>query len=163
MGKPALTLEEKFHKFISPEPNSGCWLWTGSNSGHYYTGKTYGQYGKITIKGKSRIASRVMYEYSFGPFPKELYVLHKCDNPYCVNPEHLFLGTALDNARDRDRKKRREAPRGINNAGNKISEADVFAIREMDGTQEEIAQKFGIDQTTVSLIQRRKLWKHLAG
>lgn len=74
-------------EFISPEPMSGCWLWTG-NLTHGYA-----------ALGKKRI-HRLMWEREHGPIPQGLYVCHKCDVPLCVNPSHLFLGTQKDNIQD---------------------------------------------------------------
>jgi hypothetical protein len=78
-------------KFI-PEPNSGCWLWTAAISG-----KGYGRFG---LGGKSRIASRVSYRIYKGDVPSRMFVCHTCDNPSCVNPDHLWLGSLTDNVRD---------------------------------------------------------------
>lgn len=85
---------------VEQEPNTGCWLWTGA----VIPVSGYGQmrYGKGTPKK----AHRVSYEIFVGPIPDGLYVCHRCDTPLCVNPDHLFLGTAKDNAQDAMRKGR---------------------------------------------------------
>lgn len=75
-----------------------CWVWKGSKAG--------AGYGVLGIDYKSVYAHRFSYELHFGPIPDNLCVLHKCDNPPCVNPDHLFLGTQLDNMDDRNRKGR---------------------------------------------------------
>lgn len=75
------------------QKTESCWLWTGCKS-------KYG-YGQFTFRKKTTLAHRASYELAMGPFDNWLCVLHKCDNPQCVNPDHLFLGTQLDNARDR--------------------------------------------------------------
>lgn len=81
------------------------------NSCHeWIRGKNRGGYGKITYKTKGYRAHRLAYEVANGDFNKKLHVLHKCDNPSCVNPEHLFLGTHQDNMRDRDKKGRNIVP-----------------------------------------------------
>lgn len=94
-GRP---LMDRFLQHVSPEPNSGCHLWTAA-----VTGKGY---GKITDKSAD-LAHRVAYILFVGPIPDGLCVLHKCDMPSCVNPDHLFLGTRADNLADMDRKGRR--------------------------------------------------------
>lgn len=89
-------LIDKFWEQVSKE--EGCWLWKGR--------KNIGGYGTLYHKGQL-IASRISYELHYGPFNPQLLVCHKCDAPSCVNPEHLFLGTALDNHRDMVEKGRR--------------------------------------------------------
>jgi hypothetical protein len=81
-----------------PEPNSGCWLWTG--------GLSSSNYGKLRFRGRSAQAHRLSYDVYKGPIPEGFSVCHKCDNPPCVNPDHLYAGTAKDNCRDKIERKR---------------------------------------------------------
>lgn len=85
--------------------------------------------------------------------------LHKCDNPSCVNPDHLFLGNAQDNVNDMRSKKRDQ--NGIRIGSSKLSPNDVKIIRESADTQVNIAKEWGINQVTVSRIKNRKIWKHI--
>lgn len=103
------------------------------------------------------------WEMAHGPIPAGMHVCHKCDNPPCVNPAHLFLGTEADNAHDRDRKGRQVAPRGEEHGCARLNESDVREIRALRGslTQVEIGRRYGIRQTTVSEIQRGNLWSHV--
>ena len=86
-------------RFWAKVDRSGeCWLWTGPQVGRGY--------GKTSFNGKTQRAHRVSWELTYGPIPAGVFVCHKCDNPLCVRPEHLFLGTPLDNVRDMCAKKR---------------------------------------------------------
>ncbi len=93
-----MTIAKDFWSYAEPEPNSGCWIWTGV--------RVPGGYGGTTRGGVYQMAHRVAYELAVGPIPKGLYVLHRCDLPPCVNPAHLWVGTQTDNMRDCKRKGR---------------------------------------------------------
>lgn len=81
-----------------PEPNTGCLLWLGFVNENGY--------GMLYVAGRNRLAHRTLFALSNGPIPDDICVLHRCDTPICVNPEHLFLGTQADNVRDKVRKGR---------------------------------------------------------
>lgn len=98
-----MKLVERFEKYIAHEPNTGCWLWTGA-----MTKSGYGRF-IVSIPGSKAItkrAHRVSFELYKNKIPNGMFVLHKCDIPACVNPDHLFLGTHTDNIRDSVKKKR---------------------------------------------------------
>jgi hypothetical protein len=114
---------EKFWERVLPEPNSGCWLWIGAMGGAHY--------GVISINPGQRIAAhRYSLQLHGVDIPDHLFVLHRCDTPLCVNPNHLFVGTYKDNAQDRDRKRR-----GINsrkthcNYGHPLSGDNLYVYK----------------------------------
>ena len=98
-----LELPEKFAAKIFPEPMSGCWLWIGSNKGKK------ARYGEITVNGNKYMATHAVLELSGRPLSQEKpFACHSCDNPSCVNPDHLFWGTQQDNVNDMIKKGRQD-------------------------------------------------------
>ncbi len=137
-----------------PEPNSGCWLWEFSLDSRGY-GKCH--WGKI------KRAHRVSYAAFYGD-PGELCVLHKCDNPCCVNPEHLFLGTQGDNMRDKTAKGRNNAPRGVSCSWARLTDDDVREIKKAlaaGETGRSLAKRFGVTFGQISNIKVGKAWRHV--
>jgi hypothetical protein len=96
-----------------------------------------------------------------GPIPKGMDVLHRCDNPPCINPEHLFLGTQADNNADRDAKGRCRVAHGEKQHAAKLTQAQVLAIREDRRSQRKIAAAYHVNQGTISSIKLRKTWRHV--
>ena len=92
-----MSLRERFYKRVPHRPIDGCWVWRGCAPE---------EYGRLWDGAKLERAHRISYALHIGPVPDDMFVLHECDNPPCVNPSHLFLGTAGDNARDRAAKGR---------------------------------------------------------
>jgi hypothetical protein len=139
------------------EKTDGCWLWKAKS-------KDWDGYGLFSANGRSVRAHRFSWQLANGRKPGKMLVCHRCDNPACVRPDHLFLGTACDNFRD-CLAKGRYSPKGTGNAAAKIKEADVPKIRNLYATgqwsQQAIADIFGITQTAVSSIVRGKHWRHL--
>ncbi len=132
----------------------GCWVWTA--------GKGIGGYGRMRVGLKTRYTHRLSYEIYCGPIAKGLHVLHRCDNPSCINPEHLFLGTHAQNMADRDAKGRQARQSGETNPLAKLSEADVLAIKSAKGLrQRELAEKYGVSRGHISFIRTGKKWCHL--
>jgi hypothetical protein len=144
----------RFDERYTPEPNSGCWLWTHTM---FKTG-----YGSISVNGRPTKAHRVSWMLHHGKDPGQMHVLHKCDVPLCVNPDHLFLGTHAENMADMARKGRagqkgRTAPRNV-----KVTHDQVRSIYHDDRPISAIAADYGITNTSVSNIKRRITWQHLS-
>lgn len=137
--------ESKFQKSLD-----GCWNWAA--------GTNYGGYGVINIGGKTQIASRVAYTLYVDEIPKDCQVNHRCHNPACVRPAHLYLGTQGDNLRDMYQAGHRKPLcfRGEKNGNAKLSDVDVKWIRQLYAngkfTQSCLARSFGITQAGVSSI-----------
>ena len=158
---PNLTTEQKelfWSRVEVPFQPSDCWEWKG--------GRDKGGYGKLKLAGVWYKSHRIAY-FLFDPtFDQSLLICHQCDNPSCVNPNHLFVGTSADNMRDMKEKGRdcgNKIRGGSLNPGAKLSEKDVIEIRSMypGTTQIEIAKKFGIHQATVSEIIRKVSWTQI--
>ena len=141
----------KFWEKVSLAP-SGCWEWTGLCH-------PFG-YGRITINKKQYLAHRLSYEVHHGVImDSKLCVCHKCDNPLCVNPEHLFLGTRRDNNLDRTNKGRTFKGSKVTSA--KLVEQQVIDIRNSTQSVTAIAKHYGISTSTVYAVKSRSNWKHL--
>ena len=117
--------EKDFNRFMSkvtPEPMSGCWLWTANYN--------HAGYGLFKIKNKSQRAHRISWEHFNGEIPKNLSVCHKCDVRECVNPDHLWLGTHRENCIDRGNKKK-ACPKGhIYTPENKKPQKNGYSCRK---------------------------------
>ena len=151
----------RFWSKVNKNAENGCWVFTGA--------KHDWGYGIFYVDEKRRLvrAHRFSYWLHFGPYPKDKFVLHKCDNPPCVNPDHLFLGTQLDNVRDCLSKSRfRSAPHdGMNNPNRKLNELEVKAVKffySMGSVyQRELGEIFGVTQNAISKIIRGDNWSSL--
>lgn len=151
-------------KVVKGAGKNSCWLWLGC--------KLSKGYGQLTVNGNKHLAHRFSWELFFGPIPAELFVLHHCDVPACVNPAHLWLGTNADNMRDRNAKGRQASGkrsgaythpervlRGERHPRAKLTKAQVVAIRRATGLHREIATRFGISRTQVCQIRRHLYWR----
>lgn len=155
-GHPDRVLE-KFWKHVKIDSMTGCWQWTG--------GKNEFGYG-IFCTDKRRIRThRYCWELFKEPIPKGMCICHHCDNPSCINPDHMFIGTQAENMADMRKKHRGSTkPRpGTENPAAKLSEQQVRIIFSMNGTvrAEEVAQVFNVKKTSVYNIWSRITWKHL--
>jgi len=136
----------------------GCWLWLKY--------RNLGGYGQLTYKNKRCLAHRHSWESFNGEIPKDLDVLHKCDTPDCVNPDHLFLGTHQDNMEDMINKGRATKATGEDCARSKLTRLEVKSIRdkydaEDKYTQEVLAKEFGICRTTIGDIVNNRTWRNV--
>lgn len=153
------------------DTSSGCWEWTGT--------RLPAGYGRISVNGRHTYVHRLMWDLTHGAIPNGMFVCHQCDNPRCVNPDHLFVATQKDNLADMRTKERhpwhgkrgdesllRQRPecilRGENNSMAKLSNIQVREMRRlfMTGTQtqRQLSRMFRINEGTVSLIVRGLAW-----
>lgn len=155
---PTLTEKEivKFNSKIRIVDN-GCHFWE--------SGKSPLGYGNFYMRNTLYLAHRLAYELAYKVSPKDLCVCHSCDNPSCVNPKHLFLGTVKDNMLDKVRKGRSNPPTGTRQWKSKLDNKKVLKIRSLylkaNLSQEEIGKRYGIGQSNVSYIINHT-WKHVA-
>ena len=141
-----------------------CWEWQNANNG-----RGYGKLFVLDENGKQthQYAHRISWELANGKIKKGLWVLHKCDNPKCVNPKHLFLGTQTENMRDAVSKGRLHGSgvRGEAQGSSRLKEGDVLAIRRLlsDGKvrQTVIAKMFNVTPTAILFIKKGKTWSWL--
>lgn len=149
-------------RFWSKVDKSGdCWIWTGAKNS-----LGYGAFYMRDQDGdRQQAAHRASYILAYSPIPSGMFVCHKCDNPSCVNPEHLFLGTPADNVHDMVLKAR--TPRGESQSSSKLTTGDVIAIRTKAAsgtiTNETLAQEFGVCRGVIRRIILRQTWKHITG
>jgi hypothetical protein len=134
-----------------------CWVWIG---GCHSNG-----YGSTIFRKKQMHAHRLSWEINCGPIPDGMMVCHRCDNPPCVRPDHLFLGDAGDNSRDRTSKGRQYIRRGEDVPSAKLVGAQIKEIRLQFATgafsQQALADAFGVSRRNIRLIVRQETWKHL--
>jgi len=145
--------KEHLNKFTKLNQENGCIEWIGT--------KGFFGYGRMYFNGKEDKAHRVSYVLNNGEIPKGLFVCHKCDNPSCVNPEHLFLGTALDNNRDRILKGRSVHLSGEDVPTSKLTENQVKDIYVDDRVHTLIAKDFNVTRECVSSIKNKRSWKNV--
>lgn len=129
-----------------------CWPWTRT--------RTPQGYGAFKHQGQGYRSHRFAWILTYGAIPEDLQVCHHCDNPPCCNPKHLFLGTQVDNMADMERKGRAVRHPGSINGSSKLTEPQVAEILEAAGSQQSIADRYGVSQGLISQIKRGVAWKH---
>lgn len=159
---PKYTIEKQIQLFHSRTDKSAgaseCWIWRA--------GRNKKGYGIMRWRKKMTLAHRIAYELAYGEIPQALQVLHNCpngDNPSCVNPAHLRLGTNADNVADRVRKGRSKPRRGEQHGRAKLNTEQVRNIRSLyaEGnlSQRQIGELYGVTQEQIGYIVNRKNWK----
>jgi hypothetical protein len=152
-------IDKRLAFYTEPEPNTGCWLWTGSIDSHGY--------GHLNLTGhRLRRAHRLAWESKHGHIQRGLSVLHRCDERSCVNPDHLWLGTHADNMRDMIAKgrARQVGHKGSENPQSRLTNAAVAEIRMRVAAGEKqvrVADSLGVSHQLVSKIVLRRLWSHI--
>jgi len=157
--QPRRALEERFWEKVDKSGN--CWVWMA--------GKNKAGYGVIYKDGQMRLAHRISWMFENGEIPKGFLIRHKCDNPSCIRPTHLVIGTHSDNMRDmaiRNRASRNgKYLIGEKNGFTDLIASDVLEIRTKyaneNCTQRELAKQFSVSQSTIGNIVHRRTWKHV--
>lgn len=140
--------------------SDGCWLWVGHRPS---------EYGRLSHKNEKHRAHRLSYQLNVGPIPDGMVVCHRCDNPPCVNPSHLFLGTSADNSRDMKAKGRWAGgpPSGERAPNSSLKDAQVMEIKGLlrfphfHGKYSQMARAFGVSQNTIYSIKSGQTWGHI--
>lgn len=156
MKKEDISDEQKarFHESYIPVTETGCWIW---ERGVF----AKDGYGFTRHNGKQLAAHRYSWFMHYGEIEGNLFVCHKCDERLCVNPDHLFLGTAQQNADDMLRKGRLVGRKGAAQWNAKLTDDQVRAIRADTRIQRLVAEDYGISVNTIGKIQRRQRWTHV--
>jgi hypothetical protein len=146
---------ERFFEKVIPVPEAGCWLWSAA------TNKA--GYGLFSVyRDSTRLAHRVSWGFHRGEIPQGMSVCHKCDTPCCVNPDHLFLGTAADNSADKIRKNRHNTTdrvRGADHYSARLTESQAVEIFLSSDSKRAAARKYGISSVAVMHIRHRRNWR----
>lgn len=141
---------------------TGCWEWKSACTGK--DGKSH--YGMMQVNNKPALVHRVSYELFVGPIPEDTptrktFVCHKCDNPKCVNPDHLFLGTPKENTQDMIIKGRKNHPVGERVKGAKLTRDKVLKIRSSTESPESLSKMYGVTTSTINSVKKGATWTHV--
>lgn len=152
------SLEERFWRFVNKSDENSCWNWVGQKINGY---------GRISLGAKSLASDgshRVSWKmHNKQDIPKGMFVMHSCDNPSCVNPKHLSLGTPKDNSQDMIAKGRKKIviPIGEQNGKSIINPEIVRFIRSSDLSHAELARQLNISNGCVRSVRSKRTWKHI--
>jgi hypothetical protein len=147
-------IEKRFWSKVEIRTRQECWLWRA--------GKDKDGYGTFWILPQNQRAHRFAYETQFGPVDKNLFILHKCDNPSCVNPSHLFVGDAKDNIFDMMTKNRQNKGEQIKSSklvANQVKEIKVWLSQGYSSGF--LAKKFKVHKSTIKDIKAKRTWVHV--
>lgn len=136
--------------------SNGCWLWNG--------GKNRDGYGQVRLKGRTEYAHRISWVIHNGPIPKGMCVCHQCDNPLCVRPDHLFLGTHAENMADMIAKNHVARFHGKEDTHTKLAKKDIRRMREQylfGADRKDISLVFNVSISSVYAIVGRRTWRHV--
>jgi hypothetical protein len=147
-----MELKQRFEEKFVVTPS--CWTWTG--------GRTSKGYGRIRVGNLTTTAHRVSYKLYVADIPDGMIVCHRCDNPPCVNPDHLFVGTHGDNMKDKVQKGRLKKSFGARNGSTKLNEDQVRRIHSDHRLHREIAADYGVATSQVQRIKAGRYWSHLS-
>jgi len=146
--------KERIESKVEKIPEAGCWIWMGATQVRGY--------GELISHNRKHLAHRASYEAFVGPIPKGMNVCHSCDNVYCVNPAHLFLGTQKQNLQDMASKGR--STRGQRNPMAKLTEEEVKDIKyflSIGINDSDIAKQYEVTRGAINLIKQGKRWNHV--
>ena len=152
-------LIDLFWSKVDKRTEDECWEWTSCKNS-----KGYGRFGPARTRGLSGMSHRVSYLIKYGTIPLGWLVCHRCDNPGCVNPQHLFLGTPQDNTDDMKKKGRMNRNRrlfGELHSGAKLTTPDIISIRADNRSLAIVGRSYGISKTHVRDIKLKKSWSHI--
>ncbi len=157
VGRPPKPLADRF--WAKVDKSGDCWIWRGSTNNRGYGAI---EYSYTNGKQVMQAAHRVAWILTNGPIPEGMMVCHRCDNPPCVRPDHLFLGSGFDNMADMAVKGR--SLKGIRNHKARLTPEDIETIRDERARGvplRELAERYGVALTTISAVARGENWKHI--
>lgn len=145
------TLPDRFWNKVQKASDDSCWIWLA--------GKDQDGYGMYSHNKKTIRAHRLLASVVYGEIKSGFVVMHSCDNPSCCNPRHLSIGSVQENVSDRDKKGRRDPPKGESHKSSKITALQAQEIRSSTLTERELAKKYAIGKTQVGAIRRGLYWR----
>jgi len=148
------SITKRFWKYTNVRDREHCWNWTGYIQPNGY--------GEVSVHSKQMGAHRLSWIIHYGKIPDSFCVCHKCDNPSCVNPNHLFIGTYKDNVHDMMNKNRYSCARGEKVGGAKLTESQVREIRTRHNcSANKLAKEYGVCKSNIGAIRNYKSWRWL--